>query len=72
MATEQPVPEKAAAWLVMWECHCSDVQPVRANLPEQCPGHGRGRVAKPEQIDALVQYVGVHECPDNRKCEAPK
>lgn len=61
MATEQTA-ETTLSWFVMWECHCSDVQVKRAALPTVCPGHGRGRVEKPEQLDALTTFVGVHEC----------
>lgn len=62
MAADQTVPERTPAWLVMWECHCSDVQTKRAALPTVCPGHGRPRVQKPEQLDALTEFVGVHDC----------
>lgn len=66
-------PEKVASWLVMWGCLCSDVRTSKADLPKVCPGHGREPIAKPEQLDALPQFVGVHECPSsaNAKCEAP-
>lgn len=62
MATEQSAPETTPAWLVMWECHCSDVRTKKDSLPKVCPGHGRNQVQRPEQIDALTQYVDVHEC----------
>lgn len=65
-------PDKVTAWLVMWACLCSDVQVKRADLPKTCPGHGREQVAKPEQLDALPQYVGVHECPASYRGEAGK
>lgn len=53
---------KVQAWFVMWACLCSDVRVKAADLPAQCPGHGRDRVAKPERLDALVEFVDVHEC----------
>jgi hypothetical protein len=71
MSTEQPTPEKTPAWLVMWGCLCSDVRTDKADLPKVCPGHGREPVAKPERLDALTQYVGVHECPIGEQCPPP-
>lgn len=53
---------RTPAWLVMWECHCSDVQVDRADLPARCPGHDRAQLEKPQLLDVLPQYVGVHEC----------
>lgn len=62
MITDDSHP-RTPAWLVVWECHCSDVQVREADLPERCPGHDRGRITRPEHLpDALVEYVGVHDC----------
>lgn len=71
MASEKPVPEKVSAWLVMWACLCSDVRTVKAELPKVCPGHGREPVARPERLDALPQFVGVHECPTGEAAKCP-
>lgn len=64
-------PAKIPAWLVMWACLCSDVREDRAELPKVCPGHGREQVAKPERLDVLAQFVGVHECPLIGSCPPP-
>lgn len=72
MASEQPVPDKVASWLVMWGCLCSDVRESRAELPKVCPGHGREPIAKPERIDALARFVDVHECRPETACPAPE
>lgn len=73
MASEQPVSEVVPSWFVMWACLCSDVRVKRADLPRRCPGHDRELVANPAQIDALAQFVGVHECPtgETAKCPPP-
>jgi hypothetical protein len=70
MASERP--EKTPAWLVMWGCLCSDVRVEKADLPKVCPGHGREAVDKPERLDALTQYVGVHECPTGEQARCPQ
>lgn len=72
MQPEAVVPDKTTAWLVMWECLCSDVQTSKAALPKVCPGHGRGQVEKPAQIDALTQFVGIHECPTGEAGKCPE
>lgn len=69
ISTEAVVPDRVDAYLVMWECLCSDVATKAADLPKVCPGHGRKQISKPELIkDALPQYVGVHLCNDSQPC----
>lgn len=66
--TNTKQPEKVDAFFVVWECHCSDVRIEETEIPVQCPGHGRGQIAKPEQLAALTSFVGVHECGDGNRC----
>lgn len=61
-----PLPERVEAYVVMWECLCSDVALKATDLGLVCPGHGRKRISKPERIEnALPQYVGVHLCSEH-------
>lgn len=60
--------EKTRAAFVLWQCGCSDVRLDVAQLPAVCPGHAAPRVQEPELLDALSEFVGVHEC-GARPCE---
>lgn len=53
---------KTPAWFVCWECHCHEVRVNKADLPEACPGHGRGPIAAPELLACVPEYVDTHEC----------
>lgn len=65
MTSMKPEAERVDAYLVMWECLCSDVRTTSAALPTVCPGHGRKQISSPELIKAaLPKFVGVHRCPE--------